>query len=303
MNRKRLISWLALALAALVLVGAVVLVRQMYFGPRKISALFTSATGVYPGDDVRVSGVKVGTISSIKPEGTQSRMELKVDRDVEIPADAKAVVVAQNLVAARYVQLTPAYRNSGPTMPDNTVIPLERTAVPVEWDQVKEQLTRLATESFLVDRQGKVQHLPVSRQSGVAKQPALLVMLLIPFTTGVVYPAFTKLGFEPVRGFLADGDASRRLQLAQRLADLFDQYQVYRGDWVEEWGQGRDLIRTGSQGGARAADAVPPDSLAKVGSTSMLPAILSQAVPAGILPGTSNSSTLALETSTPWLCS
>ncbi len=146
MNRKRLISWLAVALAALLVVGAVVLVRQMYFGPRKISALFTSATGVYPGDDVRVSGVKVGTISSIKPEGTQSRMELKVDRDVEIPADAKAVVVAQNLVAARYVQLTPAYRNSGPTMPDNTVIPLERTAVPVEWDQVKEQLTRLATD-------------------------------------------------------------------------------------------------------------------------------------------------------------
>jgi len=146
MNRKRLISWLALALAALVLIGAVVLVRQMYFGPRKISALFTSATGVYPGDDVRVSGVKVGTIASIKPEGTQSRMELKVDRGVQIPADAKAVVVAQNLVAARYVQLTPAYRNSGPTMPDNTVIPLERTAVPVEWDQVKEQLTRLATD-------------------------------------------------------------------------------------------------------------------------------------------------------------
>ena len=146
MNRKRLISWLAVALAALMLIGAVVLVRQMYFGPRKISALFTSATGVYPGDDVRVSGVKVGTIASIKPEGTQSRMELKVDRGVEIPADAKAVVVAQNLVAARYVQLTPAYRNSGPTMPDNTVIPLERTAVPVEWDQVKEQLTRLATD-------------------------------------------------------------------------------------------------------------------------------------------------------------
>lgn len=68
-------------------------------------------------------------------------------------------------------------------------------------------------------------------------------------------------GFEPVRGFLADGDASRRLQLAQRLADLFDQYQVYRSDWLEDWGQGRDLIRTGSQGGALAADTVPSDQL------------------------------------------
>src|SRR6185312_16191528 len=55
--------------------------------------------------------------------------------------------VAQNLVAARYVQLTPAYRKGGgPTMRDGAVIPSDRTAVPVEWDQVKTQLMRLATE-------------------------------------------------------------------------------------------------------------------------------------------------------------
>ena len=44
-------------------------------------------------------------------------------------------------------------------------------------------------------------------------------------------------GFEPIAGFLADGDPLRRLQLAQRLADLFDQYQVYRADWLEQWAQ------------------------------------------------------------------
>jgi phospholipid/cholesterol/gamma-HCH transport system substrate-binding protein len=65
---------------------------------------------------------------------------------VPIPADAKAVIVAQNLVAARYVQLTPAYRTSGPVMADGAVIPVERTAVPVEWDEVKTQLMRLATD-------------------------------------------------------------------------------------------------------------------------------------------------------------
>src|SRR5206468_9489834 len=61
----------------------------------------------------------------------------------------KAVIVAQNLVAARYVQLAPAFdenASSGPTMPDGAVIGLERTAVPVEWDQVKAQLMRLATD-------------------------------------------------------------------------------------------------------------------------------------------------------------
>lgn len=146
MSRTRLVTVLAVALVAMLVVGGAYLVGQVYFGAKTISAVFTSATGIYPGDEVRVSGVKVGTIDSIVPEGTQTKMTLKVDRDVPIPADAKAVIVAQNLVAARYVQLAPAYRDSGPTMPDDTVIPLDRTAVPVEWDEVKTQLMRLATD-------------------------------------------------------------------------------------------------------------------------------------------------------------
>jgi exodeoxyribonuclease V gamma subunit len=49
--------------------------------------------------------------------------------------------------------------------------------------------------------------------------------------------------FTPLRHFLADGEAERRLQLAERLADLFDQYQVYRADWLDDWAQGRDQLR------------------------------------------------------------
>ena len=146
-NRKRLATIAAIALAVALVAGAVFLVRQVFFGPNTITAYFPTATAVYPGDEVRVSGVKVGKIESIEPEGTQTKMTLKVDRDVPVPAEAKAVIVAQNLVAARYVQLTPAYRNgNGPTMRDGGVIPSERTAVPVEWDDVKTQLMRLATE-------------------------------------------------------------------------------------------------------------------------------------------------------------
>lgn len=145
-RRGGLTKLLTVALVALLVAGVAVVVRQVYFGPKTISAVFTSATGIYPGDEVRVSGVEVGTIDSIDPEGTQTRLVLHVDRDIPIPADAKAVIVAPNLISARYVQLTPAYRTSGPTMPDDAVIPLERTAVPVEWDEVKEQLTRLATD-------------------------------------------------------------------------------------------------------------------------------------------------------------
>lgn len=147
MARTRWIKVASVAVAGLLVIGAAFLVHRVYFGPRTISAVFTTATGIYPGDDVRVSGVKVGTIKAIEPQGTQTKLVLDVDRDVPVPADATAVIVAQNLVAARYVQLAPAYRNNvGPKMADDAVIPLDRTAIPVEWDQVKEQLMRLATD-------------------------------------------------------------------------------------------------------------------------------------------------------------
>ncbi|WP_167099603.1 MCE family protein [Mycobacterium sp. DL592] len=147
MRRKRFVVAAAALLAVLLLAGATFLVRQMYFAPTKITAYFPSATGIYAGDEVRISGVKVGKITSIEPDGTQAKIMMNVDHGVPIPADAKAVIVAQNLVAARYLQLTPAYRkNSGAKMASGAVIPVERTAVPVEWDEVKNQITRLATD-------------------------------------------------------------------------------------------------------------------------------------------------------------
>jgi exodeoxyribonuclease V gamma subunit len=50
--------------------------------------------------------------------------------------------------------------------------------------------------------------------------------------------------FEPLQRFLtADTDLRKRYQLAERLADLFDQYQVYRADWLEDWAAGRHQLR------------------------------------------------------------
>src|SRR5690606_12698969 len=50
-------------------------------------------------------------------------------------------------------------------------------------------------------------------------------------------------------------DCRKRHQLALRVADLFDQYQVYRADWLADWAAGRDAIRTSRRGAA----AVPPE--------------------------------------------
>ncbi len=55
--------------------------------------------------------------------------------------------------------------------------------------------------------------------------------------------------FAPLARFLKDdGDMRKLHQLAQRLADLFDQYQVYRADWLEDWGNGLDVLRTSRKG-------------------------------------------------------
>lgn len=50
--------------------------------------------------------------------------------------------------------------------------------------------------------------------------------------------------FAPLRRFLEDDhDLRKRHQLAQRLADLLDQYQVYRADWLQDWARGQDHLR------------------------------------------------------------
>ncbi len=50
--------------------------------------------------------------------------------------------------------------------------------------------------------------------------------------------------FEILATFLAvDNNSRKRYQLAEQLADLFDQYQVYRSDWIADWASGLDNLR------------------------------------------------------------
>lgn len=53
--------------------------------------------------------------------------------------------------------------------------------------------------------------------------------------------------FEPIKGFLKEDEPDRQLQLASRLADQFDQYQIYRADWLESWAKGHDVLILGDQ--------------------------------------------------------
>lgn len=142
MNRRIL---LVATLITLLVVGGSFIATRTLFAPTTITANFTSATGLYVGDDVRIAGVKVGSIRGITPRSDRAEILIAVDHGVKVPADARAVIVAQNLVAARYIQLAPMYVAGQEVMGDHAVIPIERTAVPVEWDEVKAQLMNLAS--------------------------------------------------------------------------------------------------------------------------------------------------------------
>ena len=143
---------LAVALVAL-LAAAVFTVWPSRAG-HEVVAYFPSAVGLYPGDDVRVVGVPVGKIDSIEPRARDVKVTMTVRDDVKLPADARAIVIAPNLVSARFIQFTPAF-TGGPELADGAEIGLDRTGVPVEWDDVKEQLTALSTQ--LGPQQGSMQ--------------------------------------------------------------------------------------------------------------------------------------------------
>jgi len=105
-------------------------------------AYFTNTNGLYTGDEVRILGVAVGTIEKIEPQPNAARVTFSVDRQYPVPADVQAAILSPSLVSARALQLVPAY-SSGPKLADGATIPLERTVVPVEWDDLRRQLEKL----------------------------------------------------------------------------------------------------------------------------------------------------------------
>ena len=141
---RRLRGGLIIGLVALLVAGVIVLLRTTdTINRTNVVAYFENSNGIYPGDDVRILGVTVGKITSIEPQPQRVRIAFWYDDKYKVPADAKAAILSPTLVTSRAIQLVPAY-TGGPVMADNAVIPRERTAVPVEWDEVRQQLEKLA---------------------------------------------------------------------------------------------------------------------------------------------------------------
>ncbi|MGH2725479.1 MAG: MlaD family protein, partial [Actinomycetota bacterium] len=107
-----------------------------------VTAVFAKAIGLFEQSHVRVLGVSIGRVTSVKPEGDHVVVVMRIDADRKVPTDAQAVIVPISLIADRYIQLTPVYE-SGPTLAEGAVIGVDRTVIPAELDDVLAQLKKL----------------------------------------------------------------------------------------------------------------------------------------------------------------
>ncbi|HSF35465.1 MAG TPA: MlaD family protein [Nocardioides sp.] len=122
---KLLVFVVVTSLATTVLV---VTIGNLDFGSsREYRAEFTDATGVTKGDDIRVAGVRVGTVSEVEiVDRTRALITFSVDRDTSVNGGTNAAIRYRNLVGQRYISLT---QEVGDTrrLPAGSTIPVSRT--------------------------------------------------------------------------------------------------------------------------------------------------------------------------------
>jgi phospholipid/cholesterol/gamma-HCH transport system substrate-binding protein len=145
---------LAIALVLTTATGIVVVQSAPKTSRTQVVAYFDNSNGIFAGDDVVILGVKVGEIDTIEPQPQRAKITFWFDTRYRVPANVNAVIVSPKLITSRAIQLTPAY-TEGPTLADHAVIPQNRTAVPVEFDDFRKQLDKL-TDSLQPTQPGGV---------------------------------------------------------------------------------------------------------------------------------------------------
>jgi phospholipid/cholesterol/gamma-HCH transport system substrate-binding protein len=135
----------SLAVVLALVVGLVGLRLYDKLTNNTVVAYFPEANALYAGDKVQIMGVRVGSVDKIDPAGDKMKVTFHYSNKYKVPADASAVILNPTLVASRSIQLEPPYKG-GPVLADNAVIPIERTQVPTEWDQLRNSVANIITK-------------------------------------------------------------------------------------------------------------------------------------------------------------
>lgn len=103
--------------------------------PTKVTAIFKTAQGLFPGNAVDVLGVAVGTVTSVHPTGTEVVVQLSINGGRSVPANVHATLTNPQLLGEPSIQLSPGY-TGGPKLADHAVIPMSRTSVPISTNRL-----------------------------------------------------------------------------------------------------------------------------------------------------------------------
>ena len=97
-----------------------------------LRAKFDRIDGLSNGADVRIAGVKVGTVtaSRIDPQTFSAELTLRVDRALQLPSDTSAEVASEGLLGGKYVSLVPG--GSDRFLADGALITLTQGSVSLE---------------------------------------------------------------------------------------------------------------------------------------------------------------------------
>jgi phospholipid/cholesterol/gamma-HCH transport system substrate-binding protein len=106
----------------------IVLIGNLSFEKsREYKAIFADATGVVKGDDIRVAGVKVGSVKNVEiVNRTQARITFTVRDATAVTRSSTATIRYRNLVGQRYIALTQGVGDTS-RLPAESTIPLSRT--------------------------------------------------------------------------------------------------------------------------------------------------------------------------------
>ncbi|MGE0309916.1 MAG: MCE family protein, partial [Acidimicrobiia bacterium] len=131
MNIRKPLIGLSIFMVLAMVVSWMVLVtlRREVGGPTNTySAVFTDVSGMHPGDDVRVAGVRVGRVDKVELQGTVAKVTFRVNRSQQLYTDTVASVTYQNIIGQRYLGLAPGTSGQAHILPDGSTIPVERTS-------------------------------------------------------------------------------------------------------------------------------------------------------------------------------
>ncbi|MGV0852403.1 MlaD family protein [Mycolicibacterium phlei] len=121
-----LIVFLAVCLA-LIWTVFVTLQRKVDGDTHSYSAVFTDASGLKIGDEVRMAGVKVGRVDGISLDGTTAKVDFRVQAEQKLYGNTKAGIIYQNIIGQRYLGLSLGDHSDPRVLPPGSVIPVERT--------------------------------------------------------------------------------------------------------------------------------------------------------------------------------